>query len=62
MLLTGAAIRPASALTTVNPTPNLTLTGTPALIGVTYALVHNGDLWVSDYGANLVNECSTVYR
>jgi len=61
MLLTGAAIRPASALTTVNPTPNLTLTGTPALIGVTYALVHNGDLWVSDYGANLVNEYAAPF-
>jgi streptogramin lyase len=56
MLLAGAVIRPASALSTVTPTPNFSFTGSPALNEPTYAIVYNGNLWVSDWGAGTIEE------
>ena len=61
MLLAGAAVRPASAIVGVSPSPNFTLTGTPALVGVTYAVIYSGNLWVSDYGAGKVNEYAAPF-
>jgi hypothetical protein len=56
MLLTGAFIRPVSALPPTNPAPTFSLTGTPALEGPTFALVHDGGLWVSDYESGQIYE------
>jgi len=61
MLFAGAVARPVSALNPINPPPTFTLTGSPAVSGPTYAIVYNGNLWVSDFGANKVNEYAAPY-
>ncbi|MDA4123246.1 MAG: hypothetical protein OK456_08720 [Thaumarchaeota archaeon] len=61
MFLAGGMIRPASAIVVVNPAPNFTLTGTPALIGPIQAVVHGGDLWVSDFGAGAIYAYPSPY-
>jgi sugar lactone lactonase YvrE len=61
MLLSGAVVRPASALNPINPPPTFTLTGTPALSGATYAVIYNGNLWVSQYGQDTVDEYTAPF-
>jgi len=53
MLLAGGLIRPTSALTIINPTPSLTLSGSSSISIPVGVLVDGADVWVADQAGHV---------